>query len=554
MKKAHRFRAIGTRAALLGVAISLLGGAPVASAGDDGGLAPGLPPPIERTTLTTAALLDTLQHTAFDFFWEQANPSNGLIRDRWPTPSPCSIASVGFGLSAICIGIDHGWITREEGRDRVLTTLDTFWTYPQGPEASGKIGYQGLFYHFLDMNTGERVWNCELSTIDTALLFAGIIDAREYFDGGDPEDVQVRALADSITHRADWDFMRNGGAGIRMGWKPGTGFAGFGEWVGYNEAMILYLLAIGSPTHPVPAATWIIWTSGYSWQTQYGYQYVIFPPLFGHQYSHCWIDFRSIQDSYMQTKGITYFENSRRATLAQREYCIANPGGWTGYGPNVWGITASDTPTGYMARGAPPPQNDEGTITPTAVAGSIPFAPGVTIPTLHHWYDTYRPQIFSVYGFVDAFNLTVNWWDLDYIGIDQGPIVIMIENYRTGKVWERFMGNADVQAGLLGAGFAPATDVPWASEERGKRLVLRQNAPNPIQRSAQIAYHVPTAGPVSLVLYDVAGRRVRTLVDERQSAGEHVAMLRGEGLPSGTYFYRLEANGEREGKQCVIIR
>jgi hypothetical protein len=553
MKKAHRFRAIAQSAALLGAALSILGGPSLASA-EGGGFASALLPPIESTTLTTTALLDTLQHTAFDFFWDQANPANGLIRDRWPTPSPCSIASVGFGLSAICIGIDHGWITREEGRDRVLTTLNTFWTYPQGPDVSGTIGYKGLFYHFLDMNTGERTWSCELSTIDTALLFAGIIDAREYFDGDDAEEVQIRALADSITGRADWDYMRNGGAGIRMGWKPETGFSGFGEWVGYNEAMILYLLAIGSPTFPVPGVTWIIWTSGYSWQTQYGYEYVVFPPLFGHQYSHCWIDFRSIQDSYMQLKGITYFENSRRATLAQREYCIANPGGWTGYGENVWGITASDTPTGYMARGAPPPQNDEGTITPTAVAGSIAFAPEVTIPTLHHWYDTYRPQLFSIYGFVDAFNLTVNWWDSDYIGIDEGPIILMIENYRTGKVWERVMGNANVQAGLALAGFGPATGVPPRQVTAGSLLAIHANVPNPFRESSVISYTIPAGGATSLGIYDVAGRLVRTLVDGPRPAGTYRVTLEGRDLPAGVYFCRLQTAAGRTSRKIHVLR
>ena len=265
--------------------------------------------------ITEEALLHTLQRTLFHFFWNEADPTTGLIRDRSADWSPCSIASTGFGLTAICIGIDHGWITRTAGRERVLMTLQTFWNAPQGSATSGVAGYKGLFYHFLDMSTAERVWDCELSAIDTALLFAGIFDVKEYFDRTDSLDVVVRSLADSITTRAEWDWIHSGW-GIRMGWKPDTGFSGYGDWIGYNEAMILYIIALGSPTHPVPAYSWSAWTSGYDWRNHYGYEYVEFPPLFGHQYSHCWIDFRCIRDAYMEGKGIDYFENSRRATLA----------------------------------------------------------------------------------------------------------------------------------------------------------------------------------------------------------------------------------------------
>ena len=511
--------------------------------------------PRSAPALTTEALLDTLQHTAFDYFWNEANPTNGLIKDRSTLSSPCSIASLGFGLSAICIGIDHGWVSRDDGRARIRTALQTLWTKPQGNALSGTIGYKGLYYHFLDMPGALRTWDCELSTIDTALLFAGIIDAKQYFDTADPVDVEVRALADSIYYRADWEFMRNFAPSIYMGWKPGTGFSTFGQWIGYNEAMILFILALGSPTHPVPATTWTAWTSGYNWSTQYGQTYVIFPPLFGHQYSHCWIDFRSIYDTYMANRGITYFENSRRATLAQRAYCIANPSGRVGYGANQWGLTASDGPTGYNARGAPPSQNDDGTISPTAVGGAVPFAPEVAIPALHHLYDTYGPQLFSTYGFRDAFNLTVNpdWYDTDYIGIDQGPIIVMIENYRTGKVWQRFMANPDIQRGLQRAGFHPTSDVVFGPIESG-RFVLYQNTPNPARGQAVVPFYLDAAARVSLGLYDVAGRRVQLLLHGVQGPGVHRVPLDATGLASGVYYVRLEVDGERQSKSCQVLR
>lgn len=508
--------------------------------------------PHTAAAITEAQLLDELQHRAFLFFWNEANPANGLIRDRSTVWSPASIASTGFGLSAICIGIDHGWVTREDGRARVLTTLNTFWNGPQGSGVAGIIGYQGFFYHFLDMNTGFRTWDSELSTIDTALLEAGIMDCRMYFDTEDPLDIEVRTLADNITNRVNWEFARNFTNGIYMGWKPGTGFSGFGHWVGYNEATILYILALGSPTHGVPETTYNTWTNGYDWLTYYGTTYVNFPPLFGHQYSHCWIDFRSIQDAYMRTKGITYFENSRRATYAQRSYCIANPFARTGYGANQWGLTACDDPTGYRAHGAPPAQTDDGTIAPTAPAGSIAFAPEIAIPVLMNFYDSYQTQLWSTYGFKDAFNLGALWWDTDYLGIDQGPVILMIENYLRDGVWGRFMQHPDILLGLQRAGFLAATDV--VDTPRFSGLALGQSMPNPMRQGATIQYELPADAPVRLLVTDVNGREVARLQEGFQRAGTHRAYLPADGLSNGVYFYRLEANGQALERQCVIVR
>lgn len=508
----------------------------------------------QAQALTTPALLDTLQRTSFEFFWNEANPTNGLIKDRSAYWSPCSIASTGFGLSAICIGIDHGWVSREAGRARILTTLNTFWNGPQGSAASGMIGYQGFFYHFLDMNTGTRTWDCELSSIDTALLLAGMLDAREYFTTSDPLDVEVRTLVDNIYGRVNWEFMRNSGVALRMGWKPGTGFSGFGNWIGYNEAMILYILALGSPTYPIPTSCWSVWVSGYQWATYYGYSYVVFPPLFGHQYSHCWVDFRYIKDAYMNFRGITYFENSRRATYAAQAYCMANPGGFVGYGADEWGLTASDDPVvGYQAHGAPPAQNDNGTITPTAAASSIAFAPEIVVPTLHHFYDAYPAQLWGPYGFRDAFNRTLNWWATDYIGIDQGPIVIMIENHLHRSVWNRFMANAAVQTGLNRAGFSRTVDVADDSNQQPRLVALSQNAPNPFRGSTQISYRLSREGQVRLGIFDVRGRLVKSVLDAQLPAGEHLVRVDGNGLSSGVYFYRLEAHGETVGRTFILI-
>jgi hypothetical protein len=430
------------------------------------------------------AFLDTLQERTFRYFWETANPENGLVPDRWPTPSFSSVAATGFGLTAYPVGVERGYVTRAQAADRTLATLRFFWRAPQGPQASGVSGYQGFFYHFLDMRTGARFENVELSTIDTGLLMAGVLAAREYFDRGDARETEIRALADSLYGRVEWDWMRLPSGLISMGWKPGEGRFTYG-YQGYDEAMLLYVLALGSPTHPVGPETWQAFTRTYLWGDFHGQEHVNFAPLFGHQFSHVWIDFRGIRDAYMRGRGIDYFENSRRATLSQRAYAIANPGGWKGYGANVWGLTASDGPLDtvlvaagrprrfhtYWARGAALDEiNDDGTLVPAAAGGSIPFAPEIAIPALMEMRRTYGDPLFGRYGFLDAFNPTLDfdpgirlqhgrvvpgvaWFDTDYLGIDQGPIVLMAENHRTGMVWRLMRENPYVVRGLCRAGF-----------------------------------------------------------------------------------------------------
>jgi hypothetical protein len=430
----------------------------------------------------TAAFLDTLQRRTFNFFWELTPTSNGLTPDRWPTPSFSSIAAVGFALTAYPIGVEHGWITRAEAAQRTLTTLQFFWTAPQDSATSGVTGYHGFFYHFLDMGTGRRFQTVELSTIDTSLLLAGILFAQSYFDRADATEAQIRALADSIYFRVDWRWAVARAPAVSMGWHPERGFID-ADWIGYNEGMILNILALGSPTHAVDASTWDKWVSGYQWGTYYGQDFVQFAPLFGHEYSHVWIDFRGIKDAYTRGRGIDYFENSRRATLSQRSYAIANPGGWRGYTKDVWGLTACDGPANktltlagrsrqfhtYSARGvALGDERDDGTICPTAVGGAVPFAPEVTIPALLTMRRTYGDHLFSQYAFLDAFNPTftaagqqetgtvdpsLGWFDVDYLGIDQGPILAMVENYRNGFVWRVMRTNPHIIRGLQRAGF-----------------------------------------------------------------------------------------------------
>lgn len=456
---------------------STVAAAGCAAAGAGGG-SPAAPSPAEQE-----AFLDTLQERTFRWFWETSNPRNGLVPDRWPTKSFSSVASVGFGLTAYAIGVERGWVSRGDAADRTLTTLRFFWNAPQGPAPVGTTGHKGFFYHFLDMETGHRFERVELSTIDTGLLMMGVLSAAEYFDGADPREAEIRALADSLYRRVDWAWAATPRPPlVSMGWHPEEGFIPH-DYKGYSEAMFLYVLGLGSPTHPIPPAAWEAYTSTYVWADFMGYPQVNFPPLFGHQYSHAWIDFRGIRDAYMREKGIDYFENSRRATYGQRQYAIANPGGWAGYGPDLWGLTAADGPKDttfvldgkqrtfwtYRARGASADfVEDDGTLVPTAAGGSIAFAPEIAIPALMNMRRTYGDHLFQRYGFLDSFNPTlkqpmplqhgrivpgVGWFDGDYLGIDQGPIVLMIENHRSDFVWRLMRDNEHVVRGLCRAGF-----------------------------------------------------------------------------------------------------
>lgn len=437
------------------------------------------------------AFLDYLEEANFDFFWYAANPANGLIPDRSTTGSACSIASVGFGLTAIGIAIDHGWITRDQGAARVLTTLNTFWNGPQGTNASGEIGYNGWFYHFLSMNTATRSGSSELSSIDTVLLLGGVLYAKQYFNGTNVIETSIQTLAGSIFNRVNWLWFAPdipGTNAVRMGWLPNTGFSTYGDWKGYDEGMLLYLLGMGAATNPLPAACWSYWTSGYVWSTFYGESYVTFQalgtPMYGYQYSHCWVDFRHVSDSYMNAENSTYFENSHRAALAQQAYCATAP--QPGYSSLDWGLTASDDPSGYAVHGAPPPDNDNGTIAFTASGGSLAFAPEIALPTVEYFYRTGRKQFWTQYGFIDAFNVAQSWFDSAELGLDQGPIVIMAENYRNQNIWRYFMQNPEIQRGLQQAGFVSLPSVTVAIQQGPGTVTL--SWPATIGRTYQVEY------------------------------------------------------------------
>ena len=432
-------------------------------------------------TPAQSAFLDTLEHRTFQWFWDLSDPRTGLTPDRAPTKSFASVSATGFALTAYPIGAERGWVSRADARDRTLATLRFFWASSQDTSAHA-TGTHGFYYHFLDPATGARFETVELSTIDTAWLLAGALFCQSYFDRADAGESEVRALADSLYRRADWNWANVRPHLIVHGWDPEHGFLEY-DWRGMNESMIVPLLAIASPTHAVGSDVWSFWASGCVWGTYRGYDHVGFPPLFGHQWTACWIDLRGIRDSLMSAHDLDWFENSRRATLAQRAYAIANPARFRGYGERCWGLTACDGPIDatlpidghprafhtYDARGASfRAVIDDGTIAPTAAAASLPFAPEVVIPALMAMRGDWGGNAYGRYGFVDAFNPTLNvphevpqgrivpgvgWFDTDQLGIDQGPILAMIENYRSGLVWRVMRRNPHLLRGLRRAGF-----------------------------------------------------------------------------------------------------
>ncbi len=424
----------------------------------------------EQLSLSEGALAK-LQQATFGYFLHEANLENGMVPDSTRENSAASIAAIGFALTAYTIGVERKYLPRAEAIARTLTTLRFFWHSPQSKEPDA-TGYKGFYYHFLDMQTGRRANDSELSTIDTAFLLAGVLTAGTYFDRETAEEEEIRTLAHALYARADWQWAQNGALKVAHGWQPEKGFLKH-RWEGYNEALILYVLGLGSPTHPLPAEAYAAWTRTYEWKKLYDFEFLYAGPLFVHQLSHVWLDFRGIQDDYMRERGLDYFQNSRRAVFVQQQYAIHNPKKFKCYDKYCWGITASDGPGpatrmikgvkrefyDYRARSIPDGP-DDGTLAPWAVIASLPFAPDLVLPSIRY-FDEAFPEMTSKYGFKCSYNPTFSdgaqansgWISQGYYGLDQGPIVMMIENYRTGFLWRLLRGCPPLVLGLRRAGF-----------------------------------------------------------------------------------------------------
>jgi hypothetical protein len=455
--------------------------------------------PTARSNDADAPVLDKIQRAAFEYFLHETNRANGLVLDKTCSDWPASIAATGLALTAYPVGVERGFVSRAEATERTLTALRFFWHSRQGPEPDA-TGYKGFYYHFLEMQTGARAWQCELSTGESALRVGGMLTAAAYFDSDSPAEREIRELAEQLYARVDWRWAQNGGATVSHGWKPEIGFLPY-RWEGYDEALLLYVLGLGSPTHALSPESYRAWASTYVWRTVYDIPFLHAGPLFTHQLSHVWIDFRGIQDAFMREKGIDYFENSRRATLIQQQYAMRNPRGFAHYGEFCWGLTASDGPGDvtrvidgierrffdYLAREVPDGP-DDGTIAPWAVVASLPFAPEIVLPTVS---DFMRWQVAGDhrYGFKATFNPTFvvpglkhGWVSPWHFGINEGPIVVMIENHYSDLVWRLMRTSSPIVAGLRAAGFTGG----WLSpadrpDGRARSRRLRSRSPSDFQ-------------------------------------------------------------------------
>jgi hypothetical protein len=427
------------------------------------------PPPGTETGIDIA-LLDRLQRAAFGYFTEFTNPRNGLVADATSPESPSSIAAVGFALSCYPVAVSRNWMSRDDAIARTLATLRFFDGSEQDKHAHA-TGYKGFYYHFLHMETGERVWNCELSFIDSAILFAGMLTAASFFDRSSPEEEEIRSVAARLYSRADWRWAQGKDGFVRLGWKPKGSFLRF-NWSGYSEALLLLILGLGAPAFPLRDDAYRQWLHSCEWRNFNGGGYLYAGPLFIHLFPQAWLDLQGLKDPMSARHGIDYFENTRRAIAEHRNYAIRNPKGFTGYGGNLWGLTACEGPRqrlmlrngrrrnigGYVARGAPFGP-DDGTVAPWSGLASLPFAPDVGFRSLRHILSAY-PNLLKNSRLPDSFNPSVpgdqpeGWISPRSVGLDQGLIVMMIENYRSGLIWKLMRKSGPIRRGLQAAGFS----------------------------------------------------------------------------------------------------
>jgi|SRR5665213_1584667 len=419
-------------------------------------------------------MLDSLLKETFDYFLKQSDPVTGLIADKTEKGSPSSISVVGMGLSAYIVGVENKLISRTRAIDRVLKVLRFFYESHQGDERDA-TGYKGFYYHFLDMGSGKRVWDCELSTVDTAFFIAGALSVAGYFSGSTGKEKEIRKLSDDLYRRIDWQWALDGGETISHGWFPESGFIPYRWDNNYNEAMLLYMLALGSPTSSISPKGYKKWTSTFDVKSKFDIEFIYAGPLFIHQFSHLWTDFNGIQDDLNKKVGFDYFENSRRATYIHRKYGIENPKNFKYYGEHFWGLSASNGPGdkelkidgkkrifyGYLSRGAPFGP-DDGTISPWSVVASLPFAPEIVLDTIRYYIEKFDLKHSRLFGFEASFNPTYpektenpNGWVSPWrFGLNQGAIVLMIENYRSQLIWKIMRECPYLIKGLTLAGFS----------------------------------------------------------------------------------------------------
>ncbi len=507
--------------------------------------------------LSDADFMEMVSRATFRYFWEFAHPVSGLARERTSSGDVCASGGTGFGLMCIPVGVERGWISRAQGTARVLQVLNFLATTTER--------HWGAYPHWINGVTGQHVGflgpnDDTVDIVETAFVAQAFLTLRQYFDGAGADEVQIRALCTQLWQDIEWDAFKAAGSNT-LSWhrSPTTGLGGGVS--GWNEAMIVYLLGIASPTHPVPPVTY---SAGWARNggmvqtgTYYGKRLYVGPayggPMFFAHYSFLGFDPRAKHDAYAN-----YFTHNRNQALVQVAYAAANPRGYIDYSANSWGLTASDEPNGYSAHA--PYSNDNGTLTPTAALASMPYVPQQALAAGRHFYETWGPLLWTFRGFKDAFNVDWGWFASDEIAIDQGPIVVMIENLRSGLLWNRFMRNPEVTAAMTAVGFVTdSTAVTGAPESVAPRALRMAASPNPSTGPVLVDFEQPVAGEVTLEVYDLAGRRVSGLHPGRMSAGRHALDWdgrdeTGRAAAPGVYLVRLTAAGQVATARVARVR
>jgi hypothetical protein len=512
-------------------------------------------------SMTDEEFLDMIQRATFRYFWDWGDPTSGIARERWhPDENDVTntIGGGGFGVMAILVGIERGFITRQQGAERMYKIVDFL---------ANKIDkFHGAFPHWFNGTTGKVV-NFGVQDggdiVETAFMIEGLLAVRQYFNQTDTAEEQIRNLITQLWHNVDWEFYRNNSSGLYWNWSPTYGFNFSDTFIfhGWNETLMPYLLAVASPTKPVAVNASSFYKSGWGnnglikqLRTIYGYQLYVGSgyggPLFFTHYSFLGLDPRNIKDMYTN-----YFTHNKNQTLVNRQYCITNPKGYVGYGANNWGLTASYSipGVGYTAH---EPNNDNGTISPTAALSAMPYTPNESLAALKYFYRTYGSDLWGDFGFRDAFNLTYSskgvsgrWFSDGYLAIDQGPIIVMIENYRSGLLWNLFMANPEIQSALTAIGFTadPATDVNEESIEVND-FALLGNYPNPFNPGTTIVFNLPKSQNIDLIIYNNLGQVVKEIRKEDLPAGLNEVKWNGDdqlgkSVSSGVYFYQVKSAG-----------
>ncbi|MCX7876829.1 MAG: T9SS type A sorting domain-containing protein [Melioribacteraceae bacterium] len=501
-------------------------------------------------TMTDEEFLDMTQRATFRYFYDYGHPTSGLARERYGSGETCTIGGTGFGIMSIISGIERGFITRKQGVDRIFKIVNFL--------KNSADKFHGVFPHWMNGTTGKTIpfsqYDDGADLIETAFLIQGLLAARQYFDRNDSFELIIRSFITDIWEGVEWSWFTQGSNYLYWHWSPNYSFRMNMRIQGPNEGMIAYLLAIASPTYKIsPTSYYNGWTntsyyvngkSFYGYKLWVGWDYG--GPLFFAHYSFLGFDPRNKKDKYCN-----YFDNNKNHTLIHRAYAIANPKKFLDYGENVWGFTASDDPNGYDVH---EPNKDNGTISPTAALSSMPYTPKESIEFLKNIYRKYGNKVFGDYGFKDAFNPTKNWFANSYLAIDQGPIMVMIENYRSQTLWKKFMANPEIQPMLNAIGFTSDPTNNLDEINIPSEFNLLQNYPNPFNPTTNIEFTVPRKTDVEIKVYDLLGREVAQLVNEEKNAGVHKIIFDAGKLSSGIYFYEMKAGNYSNRKKIIFIK